>query len=306
MAKYGIPYMGSKDGICDKLIPIFPKAGHFYDLFGGGFSVTHAMLKHRPHDYKHFHFNEIKQPVVDLIKDAIAGKYSYDNFKPPWVSREEFHAKKAACGYTACIWSFGNNQKNYLFGKIESYKRSMHQAVVFGEFDDLAKQVLGIDHWPMNDIKERRLYLRRKIEWYRVNGLPDFLVPFLSEKQKKEFEIINGSIQVQILQQLKQLEQLGPLNFYSKDCREIEILPNSVVYCDIPYQGTAEYGQSFDHAAFYDWAANHTEAVFFSEYNCDDPRFTVVFEIEKRSMLSSTKSNKTNIERVYSNGGWLR
>jgi hypothetical protein len=124
MAKYGIPYMGSKGGICDKLIPIFPKSDHFYDLFGGGFSVTHAMLKHRPHDYKHFHFNEIKTPVVDLIKDAIAGKYSYANFKPPWVSRESFHAKKATCGYTACLWSFGNNQGTYLFGP-EAYPVSM-------------------------------------------------------------------------------------------------------------------------------------------------------------------------------------
>jgi site-specific DNA-adenine methylase len=290
MAKYGIPYMGSKGGICDKLIPIFPKAEHFYDLFGGGFSVTHAMLKHRPHDYKHFHFNEIKTPVVDLIKDAIAGKYSYANFKPPWVSREEFHAKKATCGYTSCLWSFGNDQKTYLFGEIESYKRAMHQAVVFGEFDDLAKQVLGIDRWPMDDIKERRLYLRRKIEWYRVNGLPDFLIPFLSAKQ------------LQQLEQLQQLQQLERLNFYSSDYREIEILPNSIVYCDVPYQGTATYGQSFDHAAFHDWAANCPEPVYFSEYACQDPRFELFFEIEKRSLLSATKSNKKNMERVYWNG----
>jgi site-specific DNA-adenine methylase len=283
MTKYGIPYMGSKGSICDKLIQIFPKADHFYDLFGGGFSVTHAMLKNRPHDYKHFHFNEIKQPVVDLIKDSIAGKYNYANFRPPWVSREEFHAKKATCGYTSCLWSFGNNQKDYLFGAdVEPYKGSMHRAVVFGEFDDLAKQVLGIEHWPFEDIKERRLSLKK---------------------------LINKGFQLQQLEQLErlqQLERLGPLNFYSKDYREVEILPNSVIYCDIPYKGSRDYGQEFDHTAFYDWAANHTEAVFFSEYNCADPRFTIVFEIEKRSMLSATKSNKTNIERVYSNGGWLR
>lgn len=265
--------MGSKGSICDKLIPIFPKADHFYDLFGGGFSVTHAMLKNRPHDYKHFHFNEIKTPVVDLIKDAIAGKYNYSVFKPPWVSREEFHANKATCGYTACLWSFGNNQKTYLFGAdIEPYKRSMHQAVVFGEFDDLAKQVLGIDHWPMGDIKERRLYYKK---------------------------LVRGRLD---LEQLERLQRLQQLNFYSKDYREIEILPNSVVYCDIPYQGTAEYGQSFDHAAFHDWAANCSQPVYFSEYSCQDPRFELVFEIEKRSLLSATKSNKKNMERIYWNG----
>jgi site-specific DNA-adenine methylase len=306
--------MGSKGSICDKLIPIFPKADHFYDLFGGGFSVTHAMLKHRPHDYKHFHFNEIKTPVVDLIKDALAGKYSYANFKPPWVSREEFRAKKATCGYTACIWSFGNNQRHYLFGAdIEPYKKSMHQAVVFGEFDDLARQALGIDHWPTDDIKDRRLYFRRKIEWYRVNGLPDFLMPFLSPKQLQQLEQLLQLEQLERLQQLLQLEQLERLqqleqlqqlerlNFYSKDYREIEILPNSVVYCDIPYKGTADYGQSFDHAAFHDWAASCPEPVYFSEYACQDPRFELVFEVEKRSMLSAKKSNKKNMERVFWN-----
>lgn len=47
MAEYGIPYMGSKQSICDELIKIFPTADNFYDLFGGGFSVTHAMLERR-------------------------------------------------------------------------------------------------------------------------------------------------------------------------------------------------------------------------------------------------------------------
>jgi site-specific DNA-adenine methylase len=270
MTKYGIPYMGSKGSICDKLIQIFPKADHFYDLFGGGFSVTHAMLKNRPHDYKHFHFNEIKQPVVDLIKDSIAGKYNYANFRPPWVSREEFHAKKTTCGYTACLWSFGGNQSEYLFGDIENYKKNNYNYVIFG------------DGWETENIKERRLQLK---------ALP-CKNPRLEPLER--------------IERIQKLEGLSNVNFYSKDYREVEILPNSVVYCDIPYKGTGDYGREFDHAAFYDWAANHTEAVFFSEYNCDDPRFTVVFEIEKRSMLSPVKSNKTNIERVYSNGGWLR
>lgn len=36
MAKYGMPYMGSKNGIAEKIIDILPKAPVLYDLFGGG------------------------------------------------------------------------------------------------------------------------------------------------------------------------------------------------------------------------------------------------------------------------------
>lgn len=43
-ALYGIPYMGSKKKIMETLQRYFPPADNFYDLFGGGFSVTHFML----------------------------------------------------------------------------------------------------------------------------------------------------------------------------------------------------------------------------------------------------------------------
>jgi len=42
---FGLPYMGSKSDIIASLAMNFPKADNFYDLFGGGFSVTHFMLK---------------------------------------------------------------------------------------------------------------------------------------------------------------------------------------------------------------------------------------------------------------------
>jgi site-specific DNA-adenine methylase len=79
---YGIPYQGSKSSIVKDVVKIFPKSTHFYDLFGGGFSITHAMLLHRKNGFKHFHFNEIRQGMTELIQDAIQGKYSYNVYKP--------------------------------------------------------------------------------------------------------------------------------------------------------------------------------------------------------------------------------
>ena len=44
MAKYGIPYMGSKDKIADDILSVLPGGKRFVDLFGGGFAMSHAAL----------------------------------------------------------------------------------------------------------------------------------------------------------------------------------------------------------------------------------------------------------------------
>jgi len=307
MSDYGIPYMGSKAKIAPSLCMMLPKAEHFYDLFGGGFSMTHCMLKRFPHKYDHFHYNEIKSDVVDLVKRAINSEFNYDVFKPAWVSREDFFAKKDSDAYIRCVWSFGNNQKGYLFGDIEAEKRSAHQAVVFGEFDEFAISILGFDKWPssVKTIKQKRLYWRQK-------------VIFVSNKMKKglqrlqklqQLERLQQLLQLQQLeqlerlQQLQQLEQLERLSFYSDDYRNINILPNSVVYCDIPYIGTADYQKSFNHKDFFDWASSRDFPVYISEYDVSDDRFKKVYAIDKHSSLSNCLANKTiKSENLYWNG----
>lgn len=82
---------------------------------------------------------------------------------------------------------------------------------------------------------------------------------------------------------------------------QVEIAPNSVVYCDIPYQGTADYGE-FSHKDFFEWAATREFPVYISEYNITDKRFKLVYEIDKRSMLSPKKDNKIMSEKLYWNG----
>jgi site-specific DNA-adenine methylase len=287
--------MGSKSRIVEKLIKHFPSAKNFYDLFGGGFSMTHAMIENRKSDYQNFNFNEIKEPVIKLIKDAMAGKYSYENFKPKFIEREEFFKKKDDDFYIASVWSFGNNpNKGYLFGKnIENEKRSMHNAVVFGDFDEWFKNAFKFCEWHIEGVKERRLYLKKRIrEIYPDCG---------------ERHIVNGK-SLQQLQQLQQLERLQELeqlekkiSFSSLDYRQVEIKKDSVIYCDIPYFGTADYGNSFSHLEFFGWASEQSEPVFISEYNIDDDRFSLIAEVELRSTLSATSNSKKCIERLYGN-----
>lgn len=86
----------------------------------------------------------------------------------------------------------------------------------------------------------------------------------------------------------------------SLDYREVDILPNSVVYCDIPYQGTTGYGE-FSHKDFFEWAATRKFPVYISEYNISDPRFKLVYDIDKMPMLTTNKIVKTKSEKLYWN-----
>ena len=285
--KYGIPYQGSKTKLIEKIARFFPNADHFYDLFGGGFSVSHYMLAHRRKSYKHFHFNELRPGICELIKNAIAGKYNYDTFKPPWVSRADFMANKDSCAYTKIIWSFGNNGEGYLFGKdVEAPKRSMHMAVVFDEFDDFMRETFKIDRWPNHlTVTGKRLYLKR-IAAARID------LQRLQQLERLQ--------QLQQLERLEQLQQLQQLELTNLDYRSVIIKSNSIVYCDIPYKDTADYGSSFDHGAFFDWADAQENPVFVSEYKIDDKRFTLLKEFSHRTTFSSGWNSAVK-ERLYCN-----
>lgn len=285
--QYGIPYQGSKTKLIEKIARFFPDADHFYDLFGGGFSVSHYMIKHRSKSYRSFNYNELRPRLCELIQDAIAGKYNYDVFKPEWITRERFMAEKELNAYIKIIWSFGNNGEGYLFGdEIEQQKRSMHQAVVFDEFDDFMQETFKINKWPNRlTIIGKRLYLKKLIN-QRID--------------LQQLERLEQLQRLEQLEQLERLERLERLHFTNKSYEEVEVKEKSVIYCDIPYFGTADYGNSFGHKQFFDWADSQSNPVFISEYNIADPRFHLLREFKHRSSFSSTKNNEVK-ERLYGN-----
>jgi site-specific DNA-adenine methylase len=292
--------MGSKDTIAERIIKLIPPGDHFYDLFGGGFSITHAMLLNRPHVFKQFHFNEIRPGICELIQDAIAGKYSYENFKPEFVTREQFFSKKDTCAYTRLIWSFGNNGTGYLFGKeIEAYKKSMHNAIVFNEFDDQAKRILGMDKFAEGySVNERRLFLRNRQK--QLNG---------ENKQIQQLQQLQQLGRLEQLEQLKNLRWLlktatSKINFTQKSYEQVPIKPNSVIYCDPPYRDTASYDNSFDHDRFESWAAEQEVPVFVSEYTVRNKALKKIAEFKKRSLLSGSNKKSQNAsprENLYAN-----
>ena len=69
---------------------------------------------------------------------------------------------------------------------------------------------------------------------------------------------------------------------------------NSVIYCDIPYQGTKEYDtkDKFNHTLFWDWCRKKTaegHEVYVSEYNAPDD-FECIWE---KKVNVSIRPNKT-------------
>ena len=84
------------------------------------------------------------------------------------------------------------------------------------------------------------------------------------------------------------------------DYAEVEIPKGSVIYCDIPYEGTNVYNgaEHFDYERFYRWAESQTEPVFISSYDMPRDRFDCVIEWDHRSTLNDHNNNAVK-ERIF-------
>ena len=281
MAKYGIPYQGSKSSIADSIITFLPKGKRFVDLFGGGFAMSECAM--RSGKYESIYYNELNPLLPELIKKAVNGDYNYDKFKPKFVSREEFQEKKGNDGYIKYIWSFSNGGKNYLFSKeLEPQKKSLHNFVVFSvkdefiksNFDDIDKYVKG------DDIYKRRILLGR----------------YMKMKQaKRSFR------ELERLERLQQLQQLQQLEINCGSYLDYKYQEGDIVYCDPPYEGTAEYVGGFDSKQFYDWVMSRPYQVWFSSYQISDKRPRMVWAKGKTNLMAGANGQKQNYECIYTN-----
>ena len=308
---YGVSYKGSKNLIATKLAEAIPGAENFYDLFAGGCAVTHKMLEIGR--FKHYYANDLDGQGLKLFTDAANGKYKDEK---RWISREDFFRLKDTDPYVACCWSFGNNGRDYLYSqKIEPYKKACHYAIVLDDFSlfaercpevvDVCKEALtGI-----TDTHERRIKFGSTIvNWLKANGTEEMLtrnplygschVKRDDKRHTQSLQSLESLQRLERLQRLQSLQSLQSLEPSFKSYDEVEIKPNSVVYCDPPYRGTDEYKNEFDHERFYDWCCQQKELVLVSEYEMPRGRFTEVWSKNHRSRLSGTANNGVT-ERLF-------
>jgi DNA adenine methylase len=104
-------------------------------------------------------------------------------------------------------------------------------------------------------------------------------------------------------QNLQQRKPFQKTEFTCCDYRDLKLPPQSVMYCDIPYEGTKGYmyGGAFDHGAFWatarDWTAQG-HLVFISEYN-SPPDFLCIAERSKQGTLGGADKQNTRTERLF-------
>ena len=269
-----------------------PTGRRFVDLFGGGFAMSHcAYLSGR---FEEVYYNDINPLLVPLIQDAIDGKYSYDVFKPKFITREEFFEKKDTCGYVKYLWSFSNDGKTYMFGRhIEDMKRKAHDYVVFDIFDAELEDYIGKGRLTKTDTTGRRLELYKLVREHKAT---------LKEKVSLE--------PLERLQRLQQLEHdrgnlFGnnvKLTLNTGNYTDYEYQEGDVVYCDIPYENTRGYNKEdyFDHKAFYSWALTRDYPIYISSYELPEG-FFCFFEKERRCLANGGVSTSYKTEKLFTN-----
>lgn len=289
----GIPYMGSKRKLSGEILHFITSRHNritdFYDLFGGGGSISFRAIK----DYRfNVYYNELNSHIYCLVEYLKNNRELEPKFYE-WVTREEFFKQCARedadwySGFVMSCWSFGNKQSSYIYGEdIEEIKRLAHQFVVFGCLDSMAKLGLELPQLiNIKDVQRRRNYFCDHVK----AGMGRF------DLQNQE--------RVQSLERIQNLQNLQNLQISNCSYENVLISGNNpVIYCDIPYKGTGEYKEGgFDYANFYFWAINCQYPVYISEYDMPT-EFTEVMAFTHRSSLSATNNKKKTIEKIFWNG----
>lgn len=148
--RYGLPYCGSKNKLAERIVNLLPKATHLFDIFCGGGSVTHCALLSGK--WECVHFSDISNSV-ELLRDCFEGNIPDGS---EWISREDFFARKDKEPMIRLLYSFGNNQRDYLYSpSIEPYKKAVHEMIFaptpnerrlkFREVCKLIPSVLGLN-----------------------------------------------------------------------------------------------------------------------------------------------------------------
>ena len=97
----------------------------------------------------------------------------------------------------------------------------------------------------------------------------------------------------------KQRAKLKGIQFFCCSYEDLDIPEGSVIYCDPPYSGTAEYDSSFDSAKFWDWVRTKVAEgykVFISEYSAPDD-FECIWQKGINSNLGG--ASKTAVEKLF-------
>lgn len=162
---YGLPYKGSKSKIADKIVGLFPQRKRLYDLFCGGGAITHYALA--THKFEEVFMNDVNWMCPTLFKNCLDGMYENED---RWISREEFDELKHTDPYVAFVWSFGNNLRDYIYGKeIESFKKALHWVLYYRDNSLISEMGYDLSHvCQIENIEERYFAIKRYFKTLKI------------------------------------------------------------------------------------------------------------------------------------------
>ena len=286
--------MGSKRRlsceIVNHILTAHPNTKYVWDLFGGGGAISFEFLQRR--QIERVVYNELNTGVVALLKKIRDDGVTPEFYK--WVDRDTYHKHKNDDdwfgGLCKVVWSFGNNQSNYLFGKhIEDLKRQAHECVVNGAPFEL--DGISFNNLQGNTINERRLHFRSILTANKKR---------CDLQRLQQLERLQRLQQLEQLQRLQQLEQLEQLDIFNQSAFDVVIdtpIEETIIYLDPPYKGTGKYQEEVCHDELKRYIDNSPYTVYLSSYDFDLP---VAHTMKHNSTLSATKNNAV-VEKLFCN-----
>lgn len=237
MKYYGMPYKGSKSQIAHWILRNLPPAKHFYDLFGGGGSVAHlAAISGK---YQYIHYNEVDPLVCAGFQKFCNGDFKWER---RWISRDDFYELRDSDPYASLAFSFGNNQRSYLYCReFEYWKRALHYALVqfdFRPLEDMGIFITRADKQCLDPHESE--YKELYISWLeRTRPHKDYEYDF--DKIRKQ----EGFCACETWRRIKRLRcndpQLRNIIITNLDYHDVNFEDDYVVYCDPPYLNTHKY-----------------------------------------------------------------
>jgi len=329
--RYGIVYMGSKEKILSLIDYIFEREQNkkfFIDLFAGGFAVSGYAIATTKFEVI---ANDLNEYVIDLYREILSGSEKFEKERLNWISRDIFNDVRDNphnyprwyVGYVLNVWSFGCNQKDYLYAKdLEENKQAIHKAIVFNGYTLLKHNPLFrgfyegfikghyVEDSPYSPSGGKRVLFMERFKMF-ISTISD-------ENRKAELlrcEQMENISQMEHLDSIKKyVKHQERLKLYNLDWKDLydrlppEVLKNSVIYCDPPYENTKQYrvGSGFDYDKFWNWFRTSPHSIYVSSYTAPEDIKPINFE-KKLQLLDNghrgdNKPKKSVNENIYWNG----
>lgn len=284
-----LSYKGNKQQNADFIVSEFkhrfPNSNTFIDLFGGSGSVSYHASKY----FDKVIYNDIQKDIQLTVESIFNGTYYTSLAINEFISREDFFKAKNSHetirdGLIRSLFSYCGDLLTYAYHtEKEKLTECFHNIVVKHVIDEKDLDYIfsfdGFEKWmpekmdilkDLNNLKtleSKRSYIKRFNKFRLVH-----------------IEKYNGVKNVKLNDDLKKIQ------YFNQDYRNIELVKDSVIYCDIPYKSKKSHfnGISFNYDEFFQWMKDNKDYnIFYSEYAENvSPDFPAAFEFSKNHSVA--------------------